>query len=119
MSELCIEQIFDVAREGIAIAIPPDLLHSRQAVRGYILDPNHLVEPKTSMGPADSAGLNAAVRSFADPEAGNGVVHHDRARIDAIRQSLATCAIAGPDAGGKATLGIVGQADCLVLVVKR
>src|SRR6266568_3886071 len=62
---------------------------------------------------SDAAGFHPAVRGLTDSKARDGIVYHDRARIDLPGDTFAACAITSPHAGSKAVLGIIGQAHGL------
>ncbi len=71
------------------------------------------------MGAAHAAGFHAAVRSFADTEARNHIIHHDGAGMNTPGQALATLRVARPDARRQAVFGVVGQANGLIVVGAR
>src|SRR5437016_2776195 len=114
-----INRVFHLRHESAAVAVPPDLLHARQAVRIYVLGPDHLFKTKAAMAAPDAARLHPAVRGLADAKAGDNVVHHDCPRLDLRGHGLAAFAIACPDAGGQSKLGVVGQSNGLGVGVER
>ena len=70
------------------------------------------------MRAANPAGLDSAMRSFADAKTGEHIVHHHGASLDAARQSFAALAIIGKNARGQAVLGIIGQRHCFVFCLE-
>ena len=54
-----------------------------------ILHTHHLFQPPSPVRAAQPARFHASMRSFADAETRNGIVHHHRARIDLASQPLA------------------------------
>src|ERR1035438_2041144 len=99
--------------------MPPDFFHSRHSIHVEILYPDHLIEAKTSVSAADAAGFHTAVGSFTDTEAGNHIVHHDGAGMDAPREALAAPRVTGPHARRKAVFGVVREAHGFVVVGAR
>ena len=70
------------------------------------------------MSPAEPAGLHAAMRSFADAETREHIVHHHGAGLNLAREGFTSSAVASPDAGGQTIIGIVGQTDHFGIVVE-
>src|ERR1700733_4244747 len=58
------------------------------------------------------------MRGFADAEAGDYVVDHDRAGMDVAGEAFTAAAGAGPDAGRGSVVGIVGEARGFLFVVE-
>src|SRR5258708_6124524 len=96
--KLEIEKSFHLPRKPLAVPIPPDFLDPRHAVRVHIFQPHHFFQPKAPMRSAHTTGFQPAVRSLADTEAGDHIVHHDRASLNAPRQTLAAHPVSRPHA---------------------
>ena len=116
--ELHIQKSFHLPPKTLPVAVPPDFFHPRHAVDIQIFHPHHFVQPKAPVSAAHAAGLHAAVRSFADAEARNHIIHHDCAGMDAPRQPLAAFAVARPHTRRQSIFGIVGQPHGFVVVCR-
>src|SRR5580698_5886747 len=77
-----IDEAFHLPPECFAVAVPPDLLHLGQTIRVHMLDSHHFLQTENAVSAAQPASLYSPMRSFADAEAGDGIVHHDRACLD-------------------------------------
>src|ERR1700722_12095134 len=74
--ELHVQKTFHLPPEGPAVAVPPDFFHPRHAVYIQIFHSHHFVKPETPVGAADAARLHTAMRSLADSETRDHVIHH-------------------------------------------
>src|SRR5438105_8714853 len=84
--ELQVQKPLHLPRERRAISVPPNFLYPRQTIRIHILDPHHLLKPKSPMRSSDPTGLDPAMGSFADSETRHRIVHHHRPGVNAPRQ---------------------------------
>ncbi len=84
-----------------------------------MLDSHHFLQTENAVGAAQPASLYSSMWSFTDAEAGDGVVHHDCASLDAAGQRFSACAIACPNAGGETEIRIIGQPDRFIISVER
>jgi hypothetical protein len=116
--ELHVQKAAHLPAETLAVTIPPDFLHPRNTVRVHIFQPDHFFQPKTPVRSAYAAGLHPAVRSLADAEAGNHIVHHDRARLNTPRETFAAHPVARPHACCKPVFGVVGQSNRFIVIVE-
>src|SRR6266849_9348813 len=101
-----INRVFHLRHKSAAVAVPPDFLHARQAIRIHVLRPDHLFKTKAAMAAAHATRLHATVRGLADAIAGDHIVHHDCSRLDLRGHGLAAFAICCPDAGSQSKFGV-------------
>src|ERR1700722_6054176 len=80
--ELHIQKTFHLVAKDLTVRVPPDLLHAGHQIDVEIFCSDHLFKTKASMRAAQAASLDATMRSFADSEAGNYIIHHDRAGMN-------------------------------------
>src|ERR1051325_8672519 len=59
------------------------------------------------------------MRSFANAEAGNNIIHHDCSCLNSACEFFTSLVITCPNAGCKAELAIVGELNGLFIAVKR
>src|SRR5438270_5006728 len=117
--ELHIQESFHLPREALAIAMPPEFLHSRHAVDIEIFHPNHLIQSEAPVRSSQAARFHSTMRSLADSEARNYVVHHDGSRMNVARQPLATFRVARPHTGRQSVLRIICQPHSFIVVRER
>src|SRR5439155_14705923 len=115
--ELQVQKPLHLPCERRPISVPPNFLYPRQTIRIHILDPHHLLKPKSPMRSSDPTGLDPAMGSFADSETRHRIVHHHRPGVNAPRQCFSPSTIPRPNASGEAVLRVIGQSDrCIVCV---
>src|SRR5260370_8978034 len=95
-----INRVFHLRHKSAAVAVPPDFLHARQAIRIHVLRPDHLFKAKAAVAAPDAARLHAAVRGLAAAVAGDHIVHHAYSPLDLPAHALPAFAIARPAAPG-------------------
>src|SRR6267378_7601596 len=105
------QKSFGGAFEIRAVAVPPRLFAARQPVHINVFRLHHFKQAGLAVRAAPAARAAAAVWRFRDCEGTDRIIHHDRARAQALGDRFTTLRVSGPDAGGECKGRIVRARD--------
>src|SRR6266849_7452543 len=94
-----------------AVAVPPRLFAARQPVYINVFRLHHFKQAGLPVRAAPAARAAPSVRRFRNREIADRVIHHDRARAQALGNRFTTLHITGPDTGGECKGRIVRARD--------